>query len=97
MAWGSVPSTGEPGWRVGSAGTLYRAHWPNRSHGPHTPARQTLLLGLTASPRFQYENVLQEYAREGINSVDSKLPAAPFDPGLELRGPTLRDGFRIRE
>jgi hypothetical protein len=38
--------------------------------------------------------------KEGINSVDSKLPATPpdrFDPKLELRGPTLRDGFRIRE
>jgi hypothetical protein len=37
---------------------------------------------------------------EGINSGDSKLPATPpdrFDPNLELRGPTLRDGFRIRE
>jgi hypothetical protein len=32
--------------------------------------------------------------------VDSKLPATPpdrFDPKLELRGSTLRDGFRIRE
>jgi hypothetical protein len=38
--------------------------------------------------------------KEGINSGDSKLPATPpdrFDPKLELRGPTLRDGFRIRE
>jgi hypothetical protein len=38
--------------------------------------------------------------KEGINSVDSKLPATPpdrFDPNLEFRGPTLRDGFRIRE
>jgi hypothetical protein len=38
--------------------------------------------------------------KEGINSVDSKLPATPpdrFDPKLELRGSTLRDGFRIRE
>jgi hypothetical protein len=37
--------------------------------------------------------------KEGINSGDSKLPATPpdrFDPKLELRGPTLRDGFRIR-
>ena len=38
--------------------------------------------------------------KEGINSGDAKLPATPpdrFDPKLELRGPTLRDGFRIRE
>jgi hypothetical protein len=38
--------------------------------------------------------------KEGINSVDSTLPATPpdrFDPQLELRGTTLRDGFRIRE
>jgi hypothetical protein len=38
--------------------------------------------------------------KEGSNSVDWELPATPpdrFDPKLELRGPTLRDGFRIRE
>jgi hypothetical protein len=38
--------------------------------------------------------------KEGINSGDSKLPATPpdrFDPKLELRGPTLREGFRIRQ
>jgi hypothetical protein len=86
MTWGSVPSTGEP-----------KGERRERRERRERWERQTVLLGLTASPRFQYENVLQEYAREGINSVDSKLPAAPFDPGLELRGPTLRDGFRIRE
>jgi hypothetical protein len=38
--------------------------------------------------------------KEGINSGDAKLPVTPpdrFDPKLELRGSTLRDGFRIRE
>jgi hypothetical protein len=38
--------------------------------------------------------------KKGINSVDSTLPTTPpdrFDPKLEFRGPTLRDGFRIRE
>ena len=38
--------------------------------------------------------------KEGINSVDAELPCTPpdrFDPKLENRGPTLRDGFRIRE
>jgi hypothetical protein len=37
---------------------------------------------------------------QGTDSVDWKLPVTPidrFDPNLEFRGTTLREGFRIRE